>query len=103
MVRRDTHRFINVDRSLWEHFSHANPTKMIFDQLRSIRSDDLTEAQSSLTFSHRMIIQKVQPGEFIRQYYTDLMPDIIDILEIIVKWLQVSVSEFNHKSLRLKI
>ena len=92
-----------MDRSLWEHFSHANPTEMIFDQLRSIRSDDLTEAQSSLTFSHRMIIQKVQPGEFIRQYYTDLMPDIIDILEIIVKWLQVSVSEFNHKSLRLKI
>ena len=59
-------RFIPI-RSLWEHLSQALPTEMIFDQLRSIRSDRL-----------------------IRDYSTGLM---LDTLDIIIKWLQVSVSE----------
>ena len=57
------------DRSLWEHLSLALPTEMILYQLRTIPSDRLFHG-----------------------YSTDL---IHNTLEIIVKWLQVSVSECN--------
>jgi hypothetical protein len=59
------------DRSLWEHLSRALPTEMIFDQLRTIPSDHL-----------------------FRGYSTEL---IFNTLEIIVKWLQVSVNECNQQ------
>ena len=66
-VRHYYHFFI-PDWSLWEHLSHAIPTEMIFDQLRSIRS--------------------VRP--LIPDYSAESM---LDTLDIIIKWLQVSVSD----------
>ena len=65
------------DRSLWEHLSRALTTKMIFCQLRLINSDLL-----------------------IRDYSPSLM---LDTLEIIIKWLQVSVSECDWQTPRIKI
>ena len=59
-------------RSVWEHLSRALPTEMIFDQLRAIPSDLLLHG-----------------------YTTELK---LDTLEIIVKWLQVSVSESNRQT-----
>jgi hypothetical protein len=59
-------RAIGSDGSFREHLSSALPTKMIFCLLRSIRSEQL-----------------------IGEYSAELM------LEIIIKWLQVSVSECN--------
>ena len=53
------------NESLWDHLSRALPTEMIFDLLRSIRSE--------------------------RLIHDDYM---LDTLEIIIKWLQVSVSEW---------
>ena len=63
------------DWSLWEHFSRALPTAMIFYRLGAIPSDRLFKDDS-----------------------TELK---LNTLKIIVKWLQVSVCEC--KSLRLKI
>ena len=60
-----------------EHISHALPSEMIFYLLRLIHSQCL-----------------------IPDYSTKLLPDM---LEIVIKWLQVSVSECNRqKSIRLK-
>ena len=59
--------YLNPDWSFGEHLSRALPTEMIFYLLRSIRSEYL-----------------------IRDYSAQSM---LDILEIIVEWLQVSVSE----------
>ena len=58
--------------SFREHLSHALPTEMILYILRSIRSESL-----------------------ILDYSSELM---LDTLEIIVKWLQVSVSECNRQT-----
>ena len=71
---RHYYSFSTPDWSLWEHLSHAIPTEMIFYQLRSTRSDRL-----------------------IRDYSSGLM---LDTLEIIIKWLQVSVSEYNWQTLQ---
>ena len=57
---------IGSDWSFKEHLSRALPTEMIFSLLRSIRSECL-----------------------IGQYSAEL------ILEVIIKWLEVSVSECN--------
>ena len=67
---RDSYPPLIPDRSLWEHFPRALPTEMIFDQLRKIPSDRLLSG-----------------------YSTELK---LNTLEIIVKWLQVSVSECNR-------
>ena len=76
---RHTYYYLIPDWSLWGHLSLALPTEMIFHQLRSIHLDRLE-----------------------RDYSTELM---LDALEIIIKWLQVSVSAVNatDKPLRLKI
>ena len=63
--------FLPLDRSLWEHLSRALPTEMIFCRLRTIPSDSLFSG-----------------------YSTELK---LNTLEIIVKWLQVSVSECNRQ------
>ena len=62
--------FPDPDWSFREHLSRALPTKMIFHLLRSIRSECL-----------------------ILDYSADLM---LDMLEVITKWLQVSDSECNR-------
>ena len=59
------------DRSLWKHLSRALPTEMIFDQLRITPSDRL-----------------------FCDYSTELMRNT---LEIIIKWLHVSVSKCNRQ------
>jgi hypothetical protein len=64
------------DRSLWEHLSRALPTEIIFYRLRTIPSDRLFSG-----------------------YSTEL---ILNTLEIIVKWLQVSVSECNRQTPQTK-
>ena len=64
------------DQSLWEHLSRALPTEMIFYRLRTIPSDRL-----------------------FTRYSTEL---ILNTLEIIVKWLQVSVSECNRQTPQIK-
>jgi len=61
------HFFLIPDWSFWEHLSRAFPTEMIFNRLRSNRSDRL-----------------------IRDYSGELMPDA---LEVIIKWLQGLGSE----------
>ena len=61
-----------------EHISRALPTEMIFHLLQSIPSEHLR-------------IRFPVPGE--SQYHT---------LEIIIKWLQVSVSECNRQTLQTK-
>ena len=61
------------NESLWDHLSRALPTEMIFGLLRSIRSE--------------------------RLIHDDYM---LDTLEIIIKWLQVSVSEWNWQPSRTK-
>ena len=65
------HSFI-PGRSLWEHLSRALPTETIFYGLRTIPSDRL-----------------------FRDYSTKLK---LNTLEIIVKWLQVSISECNPRT-----
>ena len=59
-----------------EHLSRALPTEMIFNLLRSTRSERL-----------------------MRDYSTESM---FDTLEIIIKWLQVSVSECNRQAPQTK-
>jgi hypothetical protein len=71
------HYFLNPYWSFREHLPRALPTEMIFRRLRSIHSDHL-----------------------IHDYSAELM---LDTLGIIIKWLQVSVSERNRQTLRLKI
>ena len=61
----DSDFFLNPDLTFREHLSRALPTEKIFYLLRSIRSECL-----------------------LREYSAELM---FDTLEIIVKWLQVSV------------
>ena len=63
--------------SVWrfrEHLSRALPTEKIFYLLRSI------------------------PSEQLKVYFAESMPDM---LQIIIKWLQVSVSECDDEPLRL--
>ena len=60
----------------WEHLSRALPTEMIFDLLRSIRSE--------------------------RLMHDRFKEPILDTLEIIIKWLQVSVSECNQQTPQTK-
>ena len=62
--------FPDPDWSFREHLSRALPTEMIFYLLRSIRSEHL-----------------------LRDYSIELM---LDMLEIIIKWLQVGGSECNR-------
>ena len=64
------------DQSFWEHLSHALPTEMIFDLLRTIPSD-----------------------RHFRHYSTKLK---LNTLEFIVKWLQVSVSECYRQTPQTK-
>ena len=66
---RHHYRLLNPDPSLWEHLSHALPSKLIFSHLGKIYIDRLKY-----------------------DYSTELM---LDTLEIIIRWLQVSVSECN--------
>ena len=73
---RHYYYFLIPDWSLWEHLSRALPTEMIFHQLRSIHSDRL-----------------------VRDNSVELM---LDTLDIIIKWLQVSVRMQLTKPLRLK-
>ena len=63
------HYFLDPDWTFREHLSRALPTKRIFYLLRSIDSECL-----------------------IRDRFAELK---LDALEIIIKWLQVSVSERN--------
>ena len=65
-----------LDWSFLEHLSRALPTEMIICQLRSINLDHLVPDLSA-----------------------ELM---LDKVEIIVKWLQVSVSECNRQTPRTK-
>ena len=74
------HCDISPDRAFREHISHALPTEMIFYLLRSI--------PSSLMRRHPL------------NYFGE---SDIGTLVIIFKWLQVSVSECNRQTLRLKI
>ena len=69
-------RFVRRDWSFREHLFHALPTEMIFYLLRSIRSECL-----------------------IRDYFAELM---LDTLQIIIKWLQVSFSDFNRQTPQTK-
>jgi len=62
--------FVGRDWSFREHLSRALPTEMNFHLLRSISSEHL-----------------------IRDYSTELWLDMIDTLEIIIKWLQGLGSE----------
>ena len=64
--------FINPDWTFREHISRSLPTERIFYLLRSIQSECL-----------------------LREYSAELM---LDTLEIIIKWLQVSVSERNRQT-----
>ena len=57
--------YLSPDWTIREHFPHALPTEMIFYLLRSIPLESL-----------------------IRDYSAELM---LDTLEIIIKWLRVSV------------
>ena len=68
---------LNSDWSFKGHISCALPTKMIFNLLRSIRSKRL-----------------------ISHYSSELMLDMLEL--IIIKWLQVSFTECNRQTLRLK-
>ena len=74
-VRRDIFSLL-LDMTFREHFCHALPTEMIFYLLRST------------------------PSESLCYYSGESMPYM---LEIIIKWLQVSVSECNRQSPRNKI
>ena len=67
------HRFLNPDWSFREHLLRAHPTKNIFYQFQSIPNSEC----------------------LIRNYSIESM---LDTLEIIVKWLQVSVSECNRQT-----
>ena len=67
---------LNPRWSLREHISRARPTEMIFHLLRSIPSECLLD------------VYPVDMG--------------LDILEVIIKWLQVSVSEWNRRILQAK-
>ena len=64
--------FSFTGQSVWEHLSCALPTEKIFDQLRTISSEPLLNDFST------------------------------ESLEIIVKWLQVSVSECNRQTPQTK-
>ena len=64
-----------LELSVWEHLPRALPTEMIFDRLRISLDRDLCF------------------------YSTELK---LDTLEIIVKWLQVSVSEYNRQTPQTK-
>ena len=66
------HCFLNPDWSFREHLSRAHPTKMIFYLFQSIKKSEC----------------------LVRYYSTELM---LDTLEIIIKWLQVSVREYNSR------
>ena len=66
----------SLDWSFLEHLSRALPTEMIICQLRSINLDHLVPDLSA-----------------------ELM---LDKVEIIVKWLQVSVSECNRQTPQTK-
>ena len=76
------HCNISPDRGLSfrEHISHALPTEMIFYLLRSIPTKSLLRRH---------------PLNFFRE--SDL-----DTLEMIIKWLQVSVSECNRETPQTK-
>ena len=63
--------FLNRDWTFREHLSRALPTELIFYLLRSI------------------------PSEYLLRGYS--AESILDVLEIIIKWLQVSVSEYNRQ------
>ena len=65
------HCNISPDWAFKGHISHALPTEMIFYLLRSIPSNLL-----------------IHPSEYSRKL-------MCSMLEIIIKWLQVSVSEYN--------
>ena len=74
---RPSRWFLIRDCGFREHLSRALPTENIFFLLRSIRTEHL--------------IPKYLAG-------------LIDTLEIIIEWLQVSVSEYaTDKYLRLKL
>ena len=73
---RHYYRFLIQDWSLSEHLNHAIPTEAILRQLQSINLDHL-----------------------VRDYSAELM---LDTLEIIIKWLQVSVSECNWQTPQTK-
>ena len=72
---QDYNLYPDLDWSFREHLAHALPTEMIFNLLGSIRT-----------------------GCLIHDYSTDLM---FDTLDIIIKWLQVSVSEFKLRRLKI--
>ena len=62
--------FLNVDWTIREHLSYALPTELIFYLLRSIPSVRLT---------------------------SDYSPEsMLDMLEIVIKWHQVSAAECNR-------
>ena len=67
---------LGVCWSFEEHLSHALPTEDFFNLLRSIRSESLSD------------------------YYSPKL--LLDTLEIIIKWLQVSVSERNRQTPLIK-
>ena len=69
--------FNNLDWTFREHISRSLPTERIFYLLRSVHSTRL-----------------------LREYTVELM---LNMLEIIIKWLQVSVSECNRQTPRTKI
>ena len=74
------HCNISPDRAFKEHISHALPTEMIFYLLRSIPSKLLLLRRS---------LHYLEKSE-------------LETLEIIIKWLQVSVSECNWQTPQTK-
>ena len=64
--------YLSPDWTIREHLSRALPTEIIFHLLRSIRSEHL--------------LRELE----------------LDTLEIIIKWLQVSVSECNRQTPQAK-
>ena len=74
------HCNISPDWVFREHISHALPTEMIFYLLRSISSEILTYCPLFVMWKSDR-----KPGRKSK----------LDTLEIIIKWLQVSVSEYN--------
>ena len=72
------HCFLNPNRSFRVHLSLALPTEIIFNLLRSIRSERLASV----------------PG-----YPVESLPVMLDI---IIEWLQVSVSECNRQTPQTK-
>ena len=75
---RHGRRDVSPDWSFRGHISRSLPTKMIFFLLRSIPSEVLIRADN---------------------YFEELK---LDTLEIIIKWLQVSVIEGNRQTPQTK-